>query len=245
MGFRPKKAHNTLEDEEYEGESEEARRERLTKELFQRSPILIPELKRIVAISCGTNHVLALDDKGKVFAWGAGEQNQLARRVVARTADGALIPREFGLQRKKIAKIGSGDYHSFAIDKDGNVYAWGLNTFSQTGIPTSESRDDTILVPTLVKNLAGYKIKELDGGAHHTISCTESGQVLIWGRIDNKQGGMAVDKFSEDDVYIDDQQRRRYLTKPVVLPSKPFHPSTFDTTDTTHSHEWRDCFCVS
>lgn len=195
------------------------------KNVYQRSPILIPELKKIVDISCGTNHVLALDDKGKVFAWGAGEQNQLARRVVARTADGALIPREFGLQRKKIAKIGSGDYHSFAVDKDDKVYAWGLNTFSQTGIPTSESKDDAILTPTLVKNLNGYKIKEIDGGAHHSIACTESGQVLIWGRIDNKQGGMAVDKFSESDVFIDDEGRRRYLKNPVVLPSE--FPSTF------------------
>lgn len=220
MGFRPKKVPNEVEDEEYEGESAEERTKRLKKEVFQRSPILIPELKKIVAIACGTNHVLALDDKGKVFAWGAGEQNQLARRVVARTAEGALIPREFGLQRKKITKIGSGDYNSFAVDKDGKVYAWGLNTFSQTGIPTSENKDDTILVPTLVKNLAGYAIKEIDGGAHHSISCTDSGQVLVWGRIDNYQGGMAIDKFPEDDVYIDDQGRRRYLKKPVVLPSK-------------------------
>jgi regulator of chromosome condensation len=72
----------------------------------------------------------------------------------------------------------------------------------------------------LVKNLNGYKLKELDGGAHHTIACTETGQVLIWGRIDNKQGGMDVSKFSGNDVFIDDEGRRRYLNKPVVLPSK-------------------------
>lgn len=220
MGFRPKKVRSELEDEEYEDEDAESRKKRLTGEPFQRSPILIPELKKIVALTCGTNHVLALDDKGKVFVWGAGEQNQLARRVVARTAEGALIPREFGLQRKKITKIGSGDYHSFAVDKDGKLYAWGLNTFSQTGIPTSENKDDTILIPTLVKNLSPYTIKEIDGGAHHTISCTESGQVLVWGRIDNYQGGMEVDKFAESDVYTDEQQRRRYLKNPIVLPSK-------------------------
>ena len=222
MGFRPKKIPSELEDEEYEGEDAESRKKRLTGETFQRSPILISELKKIVAVTCGTNHVLALNDKGKVFVWGAGEQNQLARRVVARTAEGALIPREFGLQRKKITKIGSGDYHSFAVDKDGKLYAWGLNTFSQTGIPISENKDDTILVPTLVKALSPYSIREIDGGAHHTISCTDSGQVLVWGRIDNNQGGMKIDKFSETDVYIDDQQRRRYLKNPVVLPGRSF-----------------------
>jgi regulator of chromosome condensation len=221
LGFRPKVVHSEVEEEEYKGESAEERSKRLNKDvLFQRSPVLISELKRIVKIECGTNHALALDDKGHVFVWGAGEQNQLARRVVARTAEGALVPREFGLQRKKITKIGSGDYNSFAVDKDGKVYAWGLNTFSQTGIPTSENTNDTILVPTLVKNLSAYSIKEIDGGAHHTISCTESGQVLVWGRIDNHQGGMEIDKFAESDVYTDEHQRRRYLKKPVTLSSK-------------------------
>ncbi len=213
--------HSALEDEEYEGETNDEHKKRLVDLAdCQLSPMLIPELKKIVAISCGTNHVLALNDKGKVFVWGAGEQNQLGRRVVSRTAKGALIPREFGLQRKKIIKIGSGDYHSFAVDKDGKVYAWGLNTFGQTGIPTTENQDDTILSPTVVKSLNGYNIKEIDGGAHHTIACTESGQVLVWGRIDNHQGGMAVDKFSEDVVYTDEKGARRYLTKPVVLPGK-------------------------
>jgi regulator of chromosome condensation len=182
---------------------------------------LIPELKKIVSLACGTNHVLALNDKGKVFAWGAGEQNQLARRVVSRTATGALVPREFGLQRQKIEKIGCGDYHSFAITKEGKVYAWGLNSFGQTGISKDEeTEEDTIAVPTIVENLKGFDVKQLSGGAHHTLGCTESGQVLIWGRIDNAQGGMETSKFNPSDVFFDEHNKPRYLIKPVVLPSK-------------------------
>ena len=195
----------------------------------QRTPVLIPELKKITALASGTNHVLALNDKGQVFAWGAGEQNQLARRVVSRTAIGALIPREFGLQKKDIAHIGCGDYHSFAIAKDGKVYSWGLNTFGQTGIPKDEDdENNTITIPTLVENLGKYAVKQIEGGAHHTISVTESGQVLIWGRIDNAQGGMEISKFNKDDLFFDEHDKPRFLIKPVVIPGKFFDIQSLD-----------------
>ncbi|RDW71823.1 hypothetical protein BP5796_07857 [Coleophoma crateriformis] len=186
----------------------------------QRTPMLIPELKKITYLASGTNHILAVDNKGKCFGWGAGEQNQLARRVVSRTASGALIPREFGLQRKKITYVACGNYHSFAMDNKGHVYAWGLNTFGQTGVPKPDDDEDdnSIPVPTLVESLEEYDIKEMDGGSHHTIACTETGEVLIWGRIDNAQGGMDVDDFPKDKLYFDENEKPRYLIKPHTLP---------------------------
>ena len=180
--------------------------------------MLIPELKNIVELACGTNHVLARNNKGKVFAWGAGEQSQLARRVVSRTAIGALVPREFGLQRKSIVHIGCGDYHSFAVDKNGDVYAWGLNTFGETGIEKESEDDNTVSTPTKVDNLKEYNIKQIVGGAHHTLSCTETGQVLFWGRIDNHRGGMDVDEMPKDKLFFDEHGKPRFLKEPVVLP---------------------------
>ncbi|KAI0998085.1 hypothetical protein K3495_g10106 [Podosphaera aphanis] len=188
----------------------------------QYKPMLIPELKNITNIACGTNHVLALDKKGKVFTWGAGEQNQLARRVVARTAMGALVPREFGLGRKKITHIGCGDYHSFAIDSKGEVYSWGLNTFGQTGVLKEEVKgeeDNTVPLPTTIKSLGDYRINQITGGAHHTLACTESGEVLIWGRIDNCQGGMEIEKMPKESLYFDENDRPRYLLNPTPLPN--------------------------
>lgn len=167
----------------------------------------------------GTNHVLALNKKGKVFTWGAGEQSQLARRVVSRTAAGALIPREFGLQRKKVIHVGCGDYHSFVIDDKGAVYSWGLNTFGQTGVPKiEETNDNAIGTPTLVKSLEEYDIKQIAGGAHHTLACTATGQVLVWGRIDSSEGGMEIDDMPKDHLFVDENGNPRYLVKPAVVP---------------------------
>lgn len=181
--------------------------------------MLIPELKNIVKLAIGTNHVLALDNKGKVFAWGAGEQNQLGRRVVSRTATGALTPREFGLQRKKIVDIGCGDYHNFAVQDNGNVHAWGLNTFGQTGVEKKGEDDDTVLTPTIVKAFKDYDIKQITGGAHHSIACTKDGKVLTIGKADTNQSGVKFEDIPKEYLYVDEQGRPRYLSKPLVVPN--------------------------
>jgi regulator of chromosome condensation len=179
--------------------------------------MLIPELQNITDMACGTNHVLALDTKGRLFVWGTGEQNQLGRRVIQRTSRLALIPSEIGLKRKKIVTIGSGDYHSFAIDNKGNVLSWGLNSFGQTGISKDGENVDIVGQPTLVKSLNNMKIKEITGGSHHTIARTENGEVLLWGRTENSQAGMDISQLPDDVVYTEDG-RARYLKKPTVIP---------------------------
>ncbi|CAD6506386.1 BgTH12-07312 [Blumeria graminis f. sp. triticale] len=189
---------------------------------IQYKPMLIPELKNIIKIECGTNHVLALDTKGKVFTWGAGEQNQLARRVVSRSATGALVPREFGLGRCHITHIGCGDYHSFAIDDMDRVYSWGLNAFGQTGVPKDERNGEegnTVQLPTVVDSLSKLRIKQITGGAHHSLAVTESGELLIWGRIDNNQGGMEIDDMPQENLYFDENSRPRYALKPITIPN--------------------------
>jgi regulator of chromosome condensation len=160
-----------------------------------------------------------LNNKGKCFIWGAGEQNQLGRRVVSRTASGALVPREFGLQRKTIVHIGAGDYHSFAVTKTGDVYAWGLNSFGQCGIPKEDEEDDTVATPTVIKPLEGESIKQISGGAHHSIALTENGKVLVWGRSDNKQCGIDISTLPKSAVFYDEEDRPRYLPKPVQVPN--------------------------
>jgi regulator of chromosome condensation len=179
--------------------------------------MLIPELENIVDMATGTNHVLALDTKGRLFVWGTGEQNQLGRRVIQRTSRLALIPTEIGLKRKKIVIIGSGDYHSFAIDNNDNVYSWGLNSFGQTGIPKDGENVDIVGQPTLVKSLNNIRVKQITGGSHHTIACTENSQVLLWGRTENSQAGMDISQLPEDAVYTEDG-RARYLKKPTIIP---------------------------
>lgn len=205
---------------------------------IERKLVWIEGLTNIAKIVGGTNHMLALDHKGNVFAWGAGEQSQLGRRIVERHRGNARTPREFGLPRGKIVDIFSGDFHSFALDKTGKVYTWGLNGFGQTGIPIrsetdeededtkaqkakgkgkkndeKEGDDSTIITPALVTSLSDFKIKEIAAGAHHSIAATEDGKLLAWGRCDGSQCFIKMDDFpSESFVWKKPPSKRLQAT---------------------------------
>jgi len=187
----------------------------------QRTPVLFPSLKNIVNVVCGANHVLALDANGAVFAWGSGQQCQLGRRVVERTRMAGLTPREFGLPRKQIKYIASGGYHSFAIDKKDNVWAWGLNNYGETGYAENAGEDDSIVsVPTKIKSLSGRKLTCIKGGSHHSIAVTEDGDCLVWGRADGSQMGIDIDTLPKEDLIHDEHGRVRILKNPTKVPGK-------------------------
>ncbi|KAH7381772.1 regulator of chromosome condensation 1/beta-lactamase-inhibitor protein II [Cadophora sp. MPI-SDFR-AT-0126] len=184
---------------------------------LQRKPMPIPLLKNIISLAAGNNHMLALDNKGKVFAWGTGEQNQLGRRVIKRTQYGALTPCRVALPKMK--RIACGSDHCFAIDERGLVYAWGSNNFGQTGLPVRIGQGDpTILKPGIVEDLRPYRIRDIQGGEHHSIACTEDGQLLIWGRCDDGQAGIKLETQPRDKFEYDERDKPRIL-QPSVIPN--------------------------
>jgi len=195
----------------------EGEKKKIGEKKLQRKPVHIPFLTKIVSLAAGNNHILALDNNGKVFAWGAGEQSQLARRVVERTRFGALTPCRVALS--KIKQIACGAYHCFAINESGLVYAWGSNNFGQTGILDGAGQGDaTILKPGIVESLRPYKIREIQGGEHHSIACTEDGELLIWGRCDDGQAGIKLDNQPKDRLVFDEWGKPRILM-PTIIPS--------------------------
>ncbi|KAI5846040.1 regulator of chromosome condensation 1/beta-lactamase-inhibitor protein II, partial [Tricharina praecox] len=184
---------------------------------IQQTPALVDNLKNIINVVCGNDHALALDVKGKAWAWGNGQQNQLGRRVVERTRMNGLRPRELGIPRKKVKSIHSGSFHSFAITTDGLVYSWGLNSFAQCGI-YEEAKDDTttlvVPVPTRVRALDDKDVIQVEGGDRHSIALTSKGELLAWGRMDAHQVGIDHEKLPVEDVILDVSGKPRCLIVP-------------------------------
>ncbi|KAL4987138.1 regulator of chromosome condensation 1/beta-lactamase-inhibitor protein II [Aspergillus falconensis] len=184
----------------------------------QTTPKLLPGLKKIKHLVCGDNHVLALNDKGAVFSWGSGQQNQLGRRIIERNKLNGLQPREFGLP-KGIVHIGAGAFHSFAVHQSGKVFAWGLNSFGETGIRENAGDSEAAIVhPTIVDSLSKKDVTQICGGAHHSIAVTQDGECLVWGRLDGYQTGLKIDTLPDDAVIKDERDRPRILIEPTAVP---------------------------
>ncbi|KAJ1558132.1 Regulator of chromosome condensation, partial [Nowakowskiella sp. JEL0078] len=106
---------------------------------IQETPMRIEELKDIVEIKCGSNHVVCLDKDGKVFTWGAAEQGQLGRKVMGRRLkEMALTPRSINVPNSNhtFSHIYCGNYHTFFLKKSNSgreLWACGLNNYGQLG----------------------------------------------------------------------------------------------------------------
>ena len=102
---------------------------------------------KIVDISCGTVHNLALTEDGNVFSWGSFQGGQLGLSSdILMTKDNkknnekklflsspTLIP-YFSKNKIKIEKISGGEAHSLALSDKGKVYSWGFGSNGQLGL---------------------------------------------------------------------------------------------------------------
>lgn len=184
---------------------------------IQKTPLKIQEFKNIAQLAGGKDHILALDKKGIVYAWGNGQQFQLGRRIMERHRFRSLEPQQFGLYNIKY--IASGDFHCFAIDHDDQVYAWGLNQFGQCAFTDADGNlEDGSLItkPTIITSLSNKKIVSIEAGEHNTLALTEGGDVYGWGRYDMKEVGIAKDQLPES-TYKDEHGKVRSIPVPTKL----------------------------
>ncbi|KAG0680360.1 hypothetical protein C6P40_004538 [Pichia californica] len=186
---------------------------------IQKIPTRINELEHIVSIIAGKDHILALDIKGVVYAWGNGQQFQLGRKILERSTMTSLEPRSFGL--KNVTFIGSGEFHSFAITKTGKVLSWGLNQYGQCGIDMNIDDGAVVTKPTEIKALTNKNIVFITGGEHHSIAISKDGEVYTFGRYDMKEIGIEKEKLPIDDCIIDDHNNVRSLPIPTKLITLP------------------------
>ena len=190
-----------------------------------RTPVWIPIAQPVVSLASGSNHMIALGSKGAVYTWGTGEQNQLGRRIVARTAETALKPMPCGLP-KGIEVIGSGSEHGFAVHKNGKVYGWGSNNYGQTGVDMNIGDDNaTIINPTVIPSLDGKAVTQITGGNHHSVALDEEGHLYVWGRAENNALGLDVATLPVDDDIVTRKgpNNRPVLVKPATeVPGRLF-----------------------
>jgi alpha-tubulin suppressor-like RCC1 family protein len=86
--------------------------------------------EKLLTISAGLSHVLALTEDKKVYSWGRNNFGQLG---IGNTTNQNTPQLVAALANKKIISIAAGDNHSLAMDEDLNVYSWGQNNYGQLG----------------------------------------------------------------------------------------------------------------
>jgi len=106
-------------------------------------------LSNIIAISAGDEHVLALEaleQGGKVYAWGRNKYGQLGNGKSGeneKETSPIVVQKNPGTPTDltNIVYIDAGFNHSMAMDKDGNIWVWGYNFYGQLGLNDKTQRN--------------------------------------------------------------------------------------------------------
>lgn len=178
------------------------------------------EPEKFVAAAAGNNHLLLLTTGGHIYALGAGEEGQLGRRVLERRKIHGTMPEKvvLGVRQRKAVVIGAGNNHSFAVDENGDTWAWGLNSQGQTGTGLDDPNTDSeVHSPKKVIGLSkaelnGARVVQIAGGNHHTLFLTSEGQVYACGRADDGQVGLA-----EDHPAFEGRENKGFMPTPTLI----------------------------
>ena len=135
---------------------------------------------RIVRIAAGENHSLALDEHGKVWAWGEGASGQLGTGSLS----AASLPKQVSLSANVVA-VAAGGAFSLALDNQGRIWAWGANNYGQLG------NSGTVNAPTpkIVTTTSGCSYFEAIAAGEAFAVGLSGGQVCAWGRNNRGQLG--------------------------------------------------------
>ncbi|HEY0741247.1 MAG TPA: caspase family protein [Chryseosolibacter sp.] len=148
--------------------------------------------RKIIKVSAGADHVLALHDDGRVTGFGSNETGQLGFVSIAKAMDIAAGPkyslilfedgtlRGYGensagqrnpkLLAGKLKRISAGFAHALGLTTEGLVVAWGDNFHKQLSVPKTLTRAQAI-----------------SAGGYHSMALTVDGSVVVWGNNDFKQ----------------------------------------------------------
>ncbi|MDR2875503.1 MAG: hypothetical protein LBV44_06200 [Methylobacillus sp.] len=145
---------------------------------------IAPELTQptpVIDVGAGYHHMVALDAKGRVWAWGQNDVGQVGKTG----ADSYNFPQLVSGLPANIVRVWAHNGYldrgqSFALTSDGKLWSWGSNYLGKQGIDsaTNEVADRT---PHQVLFPAGTRIVEAQGGDYHNTALDSAGNVWTWG----------------------------------------------------------------
>lgn len=166
---------------------------------------------KFVDIVAGVEHLVALDKDGHVWTVGRNDFGQLGvgdNRVHRYAVKPIDITDKFNLNGDRIAGINSGDYHSFAITENGQIYAWGRNDHGQLSTGNANNAMTPVNITGKIGLNPGEKIVYISGGVDNTFIGTSGGRTLLAGYNNEHQDG--------NDDYTDGT-----ITNADILMAKP------------------------
>eukprot|EP00960_Hanusia_phi_P066803 766480-Hanusia_phi.AAC.5 len=128
----------------------------------------------IKLITCGSDHVLALEASGKIRSWGRGESGQLGHANFNHLSNPSVIE---ALSTQRVKEVACGAAFSAALLEGGQLYTWGCNKYGQLG----QGDRTSCAIPRMLPSMNHRHVHLMACGAAHVVVLTTSRDVYTWG----------------------------------------------------------------
>jgi alpha-tubulin suppressor-like RCC1 family protein len=122
--------------------------------------------EKVKAISCGSEHSMALTENGAVFSWGNNCFGQLGVGDYEKKEKPKLVL----LNDIIIEKISCGKNHSLLLSRDGDIYGFGDNSCGQLGMKDRQNAE----IPIKINNFSEIETEISEMGSKETKSFREN-----------------------------------------------------------------------
>jgi alpha-tubulin suppressor-like RCC1 family protein len=135
--------------------------------------------EKVIMISCGAYHSIALTKSGRVFSWGCNEFGQLGHNSLLSLLRNSENKPKFIEIKNNFIKISCGRHQSLLLSHEGKIYAFGSSKFGQIGNGVRRRRNSTFKIKKLI-DIATHPLK------HISVALSDKGKIFIWGQCGEK-----------------------------------------------------------
>jgi alpha-tubulin suppressor-like RCC1 family protein len=136
--------------------------------------------RKVVAISAGYSHVLALCADGMLVAWGENTYHQLGNGTTTSSSVPVAVDTSGALAGKSVVAIAAASYHNLALCADGTLVSWGSSDSGALGNGVTTQSGVPVLVDT-GGILAGRSVTSVAAGISHSLAACADGTLAAWG----------------------------------------------------------------
>eukprot|EP00537_Pseudo-nitzschia_pungens_P012604 CAMPEP_0172387762 /NCGR_PEP_ID=MMETSP1061-20121228/5011_1 /TAXON_ID=37318 /ORGANISM="Pseudo-nitzschia pungens, Strain cf. pungens" /LENGTH=677 /DNA_ID=CAMNT_0013117491 /DNA_START=132 /DNA_END=2165 /DNA_ORIENTATION=+ len=170
---------------------------------------------RIIDVSCGRRHTVAVDSLNRIWTFGENKYGQLGRKTEKKKGcKPSLVDMDGKIRKDDIVRVDCGWSHTIihVKSKEGNkLFGWGRNDKGQLGNGSNAQVD------TPIEIFSDKKVKNVQCGSESTMVIDDEDQ--IWGCGWNEHGNLGTGKL-EDAFVLSRNQGVNSCTPPHMVNSK-------------------------
>lgn len=133
-------------------------------------PTRVSDLEGVKAVSLGRDHTCAILSDDAVQCWGSNDLGQLG---VGDAMPSSTLPVTVA-NLSGARSVSAGEHYSCAVELNGGVKCWGLNSYNRLGVTGA-----IVNTPTRVELMPS--MRQVSAGVSNTCAISAGGEVYCWG----------------------------------------------------------------